>query len=157
MADDAPPVRPTRADAVRFGVFVLLMAAGGVWVLLSGLQRDRSGGVPLVVLGGAILLCVAGLGTAVALVRWRDRRLPPAERAAAREARHAEARERRPAWLDNRGFRALMAVVSAYWLYLLVTGVIAGAWRQVVVSGLFLVLAVSTEVQARRRRATPDR
>ena len=157
MADDAPPIGPTRADSVRFGLLVLVLAVGGAWLLVAGLQEGGTAGALLVVLGGLVLLCVAALGIAVARVSRRDRRLPPQERAAARSARYAEGRERRPAWLESPGWRVLTGLLAAYWLYLLVTGVMAGVWRQVAVSGLFLVLSVLPEVQRRRRRASPGR
>ena len=157
MADDEPRDGPTRADAVRLGVFLLVLAVAGAWTLVAEWQRPGSDGVLLAVLGAAMLLGLVGMGIAIGLVHLRDRRLPPAERAAARRARYAEARERRPAWLDSRGFQVFSGVLAAYWLYLLVVGALAGSVRQVVVSGLFLTLSVGVVVRVQRRRAASGR
>lgn len=152
MTDDAPSGEPTRADAFRLAIFLLVIAVAGVWALVAGLRRPGSDGVVFVVLGGFLLLCLIGMGIAAALVRRRDLRLPPAERAAARRSRYAEARARRPAWLDSPLFGAFSLLVAVYWGWFAV----AAARREVLwlaaVDALLCVLSLRVGVRVLSRR-----
>lgn len=46
---------------------------------------------------------------------------------------------------------------AAYWTYLTVVGAVAGAWRQVLVSGLFVALSAAMAVRVQRNRRSADR
>lgn len=156
MADDARS-GPSRAQAVGFGLFLVLLAVTGVWSLVAGLQRSGSDGVVLAVLGGLMLSCVVAMGIAIALVQRRERRLSPEQRAAARSARYAEARARRPAWLDSPWAAALVLAAAAYWGWFAVAAAQRGSLWLAALDALLCLLALWTAVRIlrRRRRSSP--
>ncbi len=144
--------RAHRSGLIRLAVFGAVGALVGVGAVVLGLGRSGSDRWTYLVLGAVILACFLGLAGAVLRMSARERRLPPGQAAEERAARMAEAQRRTAAIDEKRWLTVLNAGMAVFWLVYLVIGLSNGSVRQVAVSGLFVLLAVGTEVGRRRRR-----
>lgn len=155
--DQATDQQAYRSAMVRLAVFTAVAAVLGVGAIVLGLNRAGADRVIYLGLGALLLVCVVGMAGTALRTRTRERRLSPEQVVRERSARMAEAERRTAATDERRWPTVLSAALGVFWLVYLVVGLANGSLRQVAVSGLFVVVAVVTEVSRRRRRRRRQR
>jgi hypothetical protein len=150
--DEETAQQAYRSTLIRLAVFTAVAAVLGVGAIVLGLNRSGVDRVVYLGLGALMLVCGVGMAGAALRSRARERRLPPEQVAEERAARMAEAERRTAATDERRWLTVLNAALGVFWLVYLAVGLSNGSWRQVAVSGFFVLLVVGTEVSRRRRR-----
>lgn len=150
--DEETAQRAHRRGLIRLAVFGAVAAVVGVGAVVLGLDRAGVDRWVYLLLGAVMLGSVLAMAGAVLRMSARERRLPPGQAAEERAARMAEAQRRMAAADERRWPMVLSAVLGVFWLVYLAIGLSNGSLRQILVSGFFVLLVMSTEVGRRRRR-----